>query len=44
MTDFRESYVEQATLGWFADLGYSIQHDQTIAPGDAAMTKLFGTK
>lgn len=30
-----ESVVEEATLEWFKDLGYSIIHGPDIAPGEA---------
>ncbi|MGH7989228.1 MAG: type I restriction endonuclease, partial [Limisphaerales bacterium] len=33
---FTESVVEDATLSWFGELGYSLLHGQEIAPGEAA--------
>ena len=34
MTSFTESVVEDATLEYFAELGYSIAHGPDIAPGE----------
>ena len=31
-----ESMVEEAALGWFADLGYEVAHGPRIAPGEPA--------
>jgi hypothetical protein len=31
-----ESIVEDATLGWFGELGYSVKHGPHIAPGEPA--------
>src|SRR5262249_49145414 len=31
---FCESTVEEAVLGWFEDLGYSVLHGPDIAPGE----------
>jgi len=33
---FTESIVENATLNWFGELGYSLLHGQVIAPGGTA--------
>ncbi|MEI8291175.1 MAG: type I restriction endonuclease subunit R [Verrucomicrobiota bacterium] len=32
---FTESIVEDATLGWFGEMDYSLVHGQLIAPGEA---------
>lgn len=38
-----ESLVEDVTLSWLADLGYSVRHGQEIAPGmPAAEREGFG--
>jgi type I restriction enzyme R subunit len=34
MADFAESLVEQATVEWFADLGYTVLRGGKIAPGE----------
>ena len=34
--NFTESLVEDAALGWFKSLGYSIAHGPEIAPGEPA--------
>lgn len=31
---FTESVVEDATLDWFGELGYSVVHGPDIAPGE----------
>ena len=36
MTTFTESVVEDATLDWFAELGYTVAHGPDLAPGEAA--------
>jgi type I restriction enzyme, R subunit len=36
MTTFTESVVEDATLEWFAELGYTVAHGPDLAPGEAA--------
>jgi len=33
-TDFTESIVEEAALSWFAELGFTVLHGATIAPGE----------
>jgi hypothetical protein len=33
---FTESIVEDATLDWFAELGYTIAHGPDLAPGEGA--------
>lgn len=33
-TDFTESVVEEASLSWFKELGYTILHGANIAPGE----------
>ena len=33
---FTESIVEEATLGWFDELGYAIAHGPDLAPGEPA--------
>lgn len=40
MTLFTESVVEDAALGWFAELGYALQHGPDIAP-DVPDAELF---
>ena len=34
MTCLSESHVEEATLDWFGELGYSTAHGEDIAPED----------
>jgi len=34
MSSFSESVVEEAAIGWLADLGWSIKHGPDIAPGE----------
>ena len=36
MTAFTESVIEDATLDWFAELGYTVAHGPDLAPGEAA--------
>lgn len=36
MPTFTESVVEEATLDWFAELGYTVAHGPDLAPGEAA--------
>jgi type I restriction enzyme R subunit len=36
MSPLQESHVEDATLGWFAELGYTIGHGPEMAPGGPA--------
>ncbi|MFO0580247.1 MAG: type I restriction endonuclease subunit R [Polyangia bacterium] len=36
MSPLDESTVEQATLDWFAELGYSVAHGPHLAPGEPA--------
>ena len=35
-----ESVIEDATLEWFAELGYAIGHGPHIAPGEPAAERL----
>jgi len=36
MTGFFESIVEEAALGWFQDLGYTVLPGPQLAPGEPA--------
>ena len=36
MLPLNESAVENATLSWFGELGYAVEHGPDIAPGEAA--------
>jgi type I restriction enzyme R subunit len=36
MSGLDESVVEEAALGWFAELGYGVRHGAQIAPGEPA--------
>ena len=39
MTAFAESVVEQATLGWLAELGYAVLHGPAIAYGELSVER-----
>jgi len=38
---FTESIVEDATLNWFAELGYASLHGLDIAPGKSAAERAY---
>ena len=43
MSNFTESVVEDATLDWFAELGYAVAHEPDLAPdGIAAERARYG--
>jgi hypothetical protein len=41
--EFTESIVEEATLAWFAELGYQVVPGPAIAPGDVQVRLAEGT-
>lgn len=36
MTTFNESIIEEATLSWLENIGYSVKNGLEIAPGEPA--------